>query len=71
MSVKTAIENEKKYFENHPVYQQRAKTLGIPFLTKQLNLILVKHIKKCIPSLSKQIKLGVAEKERELSKYAQ
>ena len=40
--------------------------MGTPFLTRQLNKILVAHIQKCIPNLSKQIALTLQHKEREL-----
>ena len=70
MSIKQAIVNEKNYFSNHPVYAQHAKTLGIPYLSKQLNVILIAHIKKCIPTLNRQIAIAAQEKERELSQHA-
>jgi hypothetical protein len=41
MSVKDALENERRFFTNHKDYTARAKTLGIPYLTKRLNVILV------------------------------
>lgn len=53
ISVKQALENERKYFEGHKDYRDRAHEMGIPYLTKKLNMILVHHIKKCIPTLSK------------------
>jgi vacuolar protein sorting-associated protein 1 len=41
MSVRDALENEKRFFTNHKDYTSRSKTLGIPYLTKRLNIILV------------------------------
>lgn len=70
MSIKQAIANEKSFFANHPVYCQHQATMGIPFLSKQLNVILVAHIKKCIPTLNRQIAIAAQEKERELSKFS-
>ena len=43
--------------------------MGIPYLTKSLNRILVGHIQRCIPDLSKQITLTIQQKERELLTY--
>jgi hypothetical protein len=43
--------------------------MGIPYLTKSLNRILVGHIQRCIPDLSKQITLTIQQKERELLNY--
>jgi len=43
--------------------------MGIPYLSQRLNVILISHIKKCIPSLSKQFALATQEKERELAQF--
>ena len=53
ITVKEALEREKKYFESHHVYASRSSTLGIPYLSKRLNMILIAHIKKCIPTLNR------------------
>jgi dynamin 1-like protein len=53
VTVKESIERERKYFESHHVYAPHAKTLGIPYLSKRLNMILIAHIKKCIPTLNR------------------
>lgn len=45
--------------------------MGVPFLTKSLNKILVAHIQNCIPGLSKQISQTIQQKERELLTYDQ
>lgn len=70
LSIKDALERERKYFESHKDYKDRAKTLGIPYLSKRLNVILIAHIKKCIPLLNRQIANAAQEKERELAKYS-
>lgn len=59
MSVREAIERERLYFEQHHIYNAHAKVLGIPYLSKRLNIILISHIKKCIPTLNRQIAIGV------------
>ena len=69
VSVKEAIKREKKYFSEHPVYCHHAPTMGIPYLAKRLNVILVGHIKKCIPTLNRQIAVAAQEKQRELQQY--
>ena len=43
--------------------------MGIPFLTKSLNKILVAHIQRCIPDLTKQISSSIQAKEREILTY--
>lgn len=68
MTIEEALKNEKNFFVNHEVYGKFADKLGIPFLSRSLNQILIHHIKKSIPTLSVQIKGTLEEKERELSK---
>jgi len=41
--------------------------MGFPYLTKSLNKILIRHIQRCIPSLTKQITEHLQQKERELA----
>jgi len=70
MSIQTALAREKDYFQNHAVYSKLSDKLGIPFLSKSLNTILIYHIKKCIPSLNANIQATLKEKEREYSTLA-
>jgi dynamin 1-like protein len=57
--IKEAIEIEAEFFNRHPVYSKYSTKMGIPFLTKSLNKILVAHIQRCIPDLSKQITMTI------------
>ena len=52
MEIKDAIKAEAEYFRNHHIYKDCAGSMGIPFLSKSLNTILVYHIKRSIPLLS-------------------
>jgi hypothetical protein len=40
--------------------------MGIPYLTRSLNAILLHHIKKSIPTLNTQIQTTLLDKENEL-----
>ena len=51
------------------MYSKFAANMGIPFLSKSLNTILVQHIKKSLPRLNAQIKTKLADKEQELESY--
>jgi hypothetical protein len=64
------LEREAKFFDQHPDYKSYAHTMGIPYLSKRLNVILISHIKRCIPSLNKQIASTLQDKERELAQYS-
>jgi len=52
VSIRDAILLEKKFFGEHPDYKDFAESMGIPFLSKSLNQILVNHIKKSLPQLN-------------------
>ena len=52
MEISDALIAEKQYFLGHKVYKDFADKMGIPFLSKSLNTILVYHIKKSIPLLN-------------------
>jgi len=69
ISISEAMANEAEFFNTHPVYSQNSAKMGIPYLTRSLNRILVGHIQRCIPDLSKQISMTIQQKERELLTY--
>jgi hypothetical protein len=51
VTIAEAIEEEKKFFSEHPVYGSHTDKLGVAYMSEQLNKILQVHIGKCIPSL--------------------
>jgi replication fork clamp-binding protein CrfC len=55
LTITEAIGREKDFFGRHPIYSTYSDKLGIPYLTRSLNKILIYHIQKCIPNLNKQI----------------
>ena len=69
VTIKQAIENEEKFFREHEVYKDFAGTMGIPFLSKSLNAILIQHIKSSLPMLGAQIKAKLNDKESELATF--
>ena len=40
--------------------------MGTPYLCRQLNMIIVKHIKKCLPVIRSKITSMLYQKEKEL-----
>ena len=66
LTIEGALQKEAEFFSKHPTYKKYSENLGVPFLTKSLNKILMRHIQRCIPSLSKQITGHLQQKEREL-----
>ncbi|KAL9174441.1 hypothetical protein ABFS82_02G053000 [Erythranthe guttata] len=55
-SIKDALTAEEKFFRSRPVYNDLADRCGVPQLAKNLNQILVQHIKTVLPGLKKRIK---------------
>ncbi|ELP86284.1 dynamin, putative [Entamoeba invadens IP1] len=55
MDVQTSLKNEKKFFEDHPVYCSIADRMGTEYMVNRLNLLLLQHIQKCLPGLRQQI----------------
>lgn len=64
--IKTAIEAERAFFENHPSYRAKAQYCGTPFLARKLNMILLHHIKATLPDIKGRIHTTLAKYQAEL-----
>eukprot|EP01006_Ploeotia_vitrea_P035530 TRINITY_DN65896_c10_g1_i1.p1 TRINITY_DN65896_c10_g1~~TRINITY_DN65896_c10_g1_i1.p1 ORF type:complete len:384 (+),score=215.42 TRINITY_DN65896_c10_g1_i1:38-1153(+) len=64
-----ALMAEREFFQNHPVYRSIAGRLGTPYLARRLNVILMDHIKACLPEVKASIAAQIAETEEELFSY--
>lgn len=49
MSIRQALDNERNFFKDHPIYSSYVDHLGIPFLADSMSQILRRHIVRCIP----------------------
>lgn len=38
-SIKSALDNEKEFFENHPSYRSKAQYCGTSYLARRLNMV--------------------------------
>ena len=57
VNVKVALEREKAWFANHPIYSTMPQgMLGIGTLTTKLTRILFTHIKHSLPDIMMEIK---------------
>ncbi|PRT56755.1 Vacuolar protein sorting-associated protein 1 [Wickerhamiella sorbophila] len=65
-SIKSALENERKYFENHPAYRAKAQYCGTPYLAKRLNSILLNHIRQTLPEIKNRIDQSLKRYRQEL-----
>ncbi|TIB68003.1 hypothetical protein E3Q18_02098 [Wallemia mellicola] len=65
-AISSALETEKSFFENHNSYRSKAQYCGTPFLTRKLNMILMHHIKSCLPDIKAKISASLAKFQAEL-----
>jgi dynamin 1-like protein len=61
-----ALKHESDYFHHSPVYAPFASKLGVPYLSKTLNILIVRHIKVNLPKIRSKINAMLFEKEKEL-----
>lgn len=69
VTLQEQYEIEKEFFEKHPIYFKYAETMGVKYLIKSLNVNLIKHIKKMLPSLRESIILNLELKTQELRNF--
>eukprot|EP01027_Heterolobosea_sp_BB2_P000315 GEZU01000455.1.p1 GENE.GEZU01000455.1~~GEZU01000455.1.p1 ORF type:complete len:476 (+),score=173.20 GEZU01000455.1:642-2069(+) len=67
--IRTALADEAKFFQNHPSYKPIANKLGTPYLAKTLNLILLHHIRECLPEIKAKIAALIAQAQQVLNEY--
>ena len=65
-AIAKALENEKQFFESHPAYQSKAQYCGTPFLAKKLNILLMHHIRTCLPDIKAKISSNLQAYQAEL-----
>lgn len=57
-SIQTCLEDERNFFENHPVYSRMGKELtGVSSLVEKLAHVLFLHAKHCLPQLCKEVSM--------------
>ncbi|ORY23446.1 Dynamin central region-domain-containing protein [Naematelia encephala] len=66
-SIASALENEKRFFENHPSYAGKAQYCGTPWLARKLNIILMHHIRNTLPDIKARIGQQLAKYNAELA----
>uniref|UniRef100_A0A060TDL4 Vacuolar protein sorting-associated protein 1 n=1 Tax=Blastobotrys adeninivorans TaxID=409370 RepID=A0A060TDL4_BLAAD len=66
-SIKSALEFERNFFENHASYRAKAQYCGTPYLAKRLNGILLNHIKGALPEIKQKIENTLKKYQQELA----
>jgi len=69
ISIKSALESERDFFNNHPSYRNVAARCGTPYLAANLSKILMNHIRDCLPELKQKITSMVTKKNEEMMSY--
>ncbi|KAI1718201.1 dynamin central region domain-containing protein [Ditylenchus destructor] len=64
-SVKDCVQDEEKFFRKK--YPSIANVNGIAYLAKRLNLLLIEHIRACLPELKNRIRAKTREFEKKLA----
>jgi len=67
--IRQALTDEAAYFQRHPSYKPIAAKLGTPFLAKTLNLILLHHIRECLPEIKSKISALITQAQQVLNEY--
>ncbi|KAG0679067.1 vacuolar protein sorting-associated protein 1 [Pichia californica] len=66
-TIRAALDDERKFFENHSSYSSKAQYCGTPFLAKKLNNILLSHIRATLPEIKAKIETALKKYQNELS----
>ena len=45
-AIHAALENERKFFENHASYAGKSQYCGTPFLARKLNMVNIRYLPK-------------------------
>merc|ERR1712137_797111 len=67
--IRDAVKDEMAFFSKHPQYRAIASQCGTAYLTKQLNRVLLDHIRSCLPDLKAKISKLLQEAQREMDSY--
>ncbi|KAI7873712.1 Dynamin central region-domain-containing protein [Mucor mucedo] len=68
-SLDDAVKSEQLFFQSHPSYRNMSQRCGSLFLSKQLNQILVNHIREKLPDLRSKLSTLIGQTQHELSQY--
>jgi len=67
--IDSAIKDELKFFENHSIYSKVASKMGTQYLAKTMNIILLGHIRFCLPEIKNKISALILQAQKRLVTY--
>lgn len=65
-TIRSALQDEKEFFESHSSYSSKAQYCGTPYLAKKLNSILLHHIRQTLPDIKAKIEATLKKYQQEL-----
>lgn len=68
-NLKDALNFERDFFYNHPVYKNISHLCGTPYLVKSLNMILMQHIREKLPDIKAKLSMLIEQAQQEISYY--
>ncbi|CAO3702475.1 unnamed protein product [Rhizopus stolonifer] len=66
-----AVDAEQIFFKTHPAYKNIADRCGSHYLAKQLNHVLIHHIREKLPELRTKLSSLIGQTQHELSHYGE
>jgi dynamin 1-like protein len=66
VTIREGLAKEDAFFRNHPVYSRDLKKCGTLHLAKALNMMLMHHIRDCLPELKNTIAKMMTDVQQEL-----
>ncbi|VEU20262.1 DEKNAAC101230 [Brettanomyces naardenensis] len=65
-TIRAALSDEQRFFDNHPAYSSKAQYCGTPYLAKKLSNILMNHIRVTLPDIKLRIETALKKYQHEL-----
>lgn len=69
LTIEEQREKELEFFRKHEQYSHMTEKLGVKFLMRTMNMILVKHIKSELPSIRENVVYLIELKKSKLNEY--
>lgn len=64
-----ALQAERDFFKNHPAYRNMATRCGTQHLAKNLNTVLMAHIRERLPDIKARLNTLMGQTQQELASY--
>ena len=69
LTIEQQLQKEAEYFQEHEQYKNFSDRMGVSYLIKTLNMVLIKHIKIELPIIRENIIYLLETKKAKISEY--